>query len=108
MLEALRSATEADMQAIQQAYEVLTRIGNATAAGEVWDEYIDRAHQDLGLLLAVRYAQSTASQTIPPRKARLNEGNSRQHQGRGGQDHFLRPPGSCPRGPRGAGAPGRR
>jgi hypothetical protein len=56
MLEALKAASDADMASIQQAYEVLTRIGNATAAGEVWDEYIDRAHQDLGLLLAVRYA----------------------------------------------------
>jgi hypothetical protein len=70
MLEALRSATEADMQAIQQAYEVLTRIGNATATGEVWDEYIDRAHHDLGLLLAVRYARDLGISGQPPTEER--------------------------------------
>lgn len=66
MLEALKSASAADMQAIEQAYEILTRIGNATAVDEVWDEYIDRAHQDLGLLLAIRYAHDRGISGRPP------------------------------------------
>jgi hypothetical protein len=68
MLEALRSATEADMQAIQRAYDVLLRIGNATAPGDgdVWDEYIDRAHHDLGLLLALRGHMNTRYFDQPP------------------------------------------
>jgi hypothetical protein len=66
MLEALQAASASDMQAIQQAYDVLRKIGNATAVGEMWDEYIDRAHQDLGLLLAVRYAQEHGISNQPP------------------------------------------
>lgn len=48
--------TAGDLAAIEAAHAVLTRIGNSTAAAGQWNEYIDRAHQDLGLILAVRAA----------------------------------------------------
>ena len=58
-----------DRAAIAKAYEVLTRIGQATAAaGDDWDYMIDRAHQELGVVLAVNMAQTgTGMRDLAPR-----------------------------------------
>jgi hypothetical protein len=51
--------TAAERQAIRDAYEALTRVGNVTARRGVpgdrtadgWDGLLDRAHHDLGLVM---------------------------------------------------------
>lgn len=51
--------SDADVEVVRAAYEVLTRVGNATVSGVREDEHggwvplIDRAHHGLGLLLAM-------------------------------------------------------
>jgi hypothetical protein len=46
---------EDDWARIQRAYDVLTRVGQA--AGEPWPDLVDRAHQALGVMLAMRAAR---------------------------------------------------
>jgi hypothetical protein len=48
--------TDDDMEKIAAAYEVLTRVGNQTAKRQRWDQLLDRAHQSLGVILAIRVA----------------------------------------------------
>jgi hypothetical protein len=56
-----------DRQSIQGAYDTLTRLGNETAAADgTWDDYLDQAHQDLGVILALNLARSNGTSPSPP------------------------------------------
>lgn len=44
--------TTAEFAALNDAYTALNRLGVDTARGGEWNFYLDRAHHDLGLLLA--------------------------------------------------------
>lgn len=48
---------EEDRSALENAYEVLTRIGRQTADHGRWDHYLDRAQHALGLILALNFAR---------------------------------------------------
>lgn len=55
-----------DHQAIENAYNVLTRIGRETAGpGGEWDEYLDSAHQYLGLILVFSAGRVRFRTTLP-------------------------------------------
>lgn len=58
----VHSLTADDLVKIQDAHAVLQRVGNETAVGGEWNEYVDRAHHGLGLILAVHAA---AEMTAP-------------------------------------------
>jgi hypothetical protein len=44
--------TQQELGHIRGAYDTLARLGNATSHGGIWNDYLDRAHQDLGVILA--------------------------------------------------------
>lgn len=49
--------TDAEMTTISGAYEAITRVGNETAVAGQWDDILDRAHQGLGVIIAVKVAR---------------------------------------------------
>lgn len=54
--------TADDLAKVQDAYAAVRRVGNETAISGEWNEYLDRAHHGLGLILAVHAAAFGISQ----------------------------------------------
>jgi hypothetical protein len=51
--EIMEMLTPEEIQSIKAAYKAFTRIGRETARGNIWYDFIDEAHQKLGVTLAL-------------------------------------------------------